>query len=466
MAWEQKSSFIIMLTEIPEEGLSRCEKYWPDLDKHETFGDITITCYDCNQYADYTVRLLKLSLKNGHEREIVHLQFTAWPEEGCPVSAIDFIQFHQKYRTLTKGRHGMGATIVHCTAGVGRTGVFIALDILVEEGLDTLNVDVFKCVVALREQRVDMVRSIDQYEFLYKAVAQTFALEAQPCHKVRLQDKLTELKRFDHDSGKSKLELLYQSLKASLVLDTAEIATVDVLQERKSKDRPTSDVPDVLFRPDLPQNIYINAVIFESLRKKEAIVATQMPTPDTLQDFCQLLVYHQCATVIMLNPIDPNDKSIGTYWPTAKTPVVAGKMIISQLSIEKESDYIIRQLRIHTPETDDDSPAHEVTMIQYKGWKIVKNVPNAKNMLKILQVCQRYIRDLPDKRLLIHCMNGAEQSGLFCALVNLLEIVDFEDEVSVTSVVRKILARRPNALPTMDQFEMCFAATCEYIKKA
>lgn len=53
--------------------------------------------------------------KNGQEREVVHLQFTAWPDEGCPVSAIEFIQFHQKYRTLTKGRLGLGPTIVHCT---------------------------------------------------------------------------------------------------------------------------------------------------------------------------------------------------------------------------------------------------------------------------------------------------------------------------------------------------------------
>ncbi|XP_060598731.1 uncharacterized protein LOC132752424 [Ruditapes philippinarum] len=465
MAWEQKSSFIIMLLEITEEGRTRCEKYWPEHGKDETYGDITVTCYDSKQYADYIIRFLRLCSNNGHEREIVHLQYTAWPEEGCPVSAIEFIQFHQKYRSLTKGRLGTGPTIVHCTAGVGRTGVFIALDMLVEEGLDSLNVDVFKCVTTLREQRVLMVHSIDQYEFLYKVVAQTFALEVQPCHKLRLQDKLTELKKFDHDSGKTKLELLHQNLKDSLRLDTVEIGSVDVMQERRNKDRPTSDVPDVLFRPDLPNNIYINAVIYDSLTKKETIVAAQMPTPDTLQDFCQLIVYHKCATVIMLNHFDPNDKSLGIYWPTGKTPVVAGKLIVSQLDVEKEADYIVRQLRIHTPETGDDSAANEVTMIQYKSWKVVKNVPNAKNMMKFLKLCQRHIKGSPDKATLVHCLNGAEQSGLFCALLNLYEFVDTEDEISVPSVVRRILARRPNAISATDQFEMCFAATCEYIKK-
>ncbi|KAL4220594.1 Tyrosine-protein phosphatase non-receptor type 4 [Mactra antiquata] len=467
MVWEQSSPMIVMLTSIVDDETSQCERYWPDTGSSATYGSIQVTCESCDEYVIQTIR--RLTIKHDNEDEVinvVHHQFTDWPDNGCPASAISFIDFHQKYRSIKDTTSKTGPVVVHCTAGIGRTGVFIGLDYLYDEGLATGYVNIYKCVENLREQRVDMVHGSHQYDFLYKALAQTFALECQLVNRSSLQDALTRLRTVDIEhGGNSRLDYLFKNIRDSLVLDTSDIATLDVIQERRRKDRPTSDVPDMKYRADLPNGSYINAVVFNTYKQRDTMVATQMPTPETLGDFCQLILHRKCETVVMLNQCDPNDKTLGYYWTKHKKHITIGNLKITNIEEDKKSDvdYIMRTLKI---EQKQENTVHEVTMIQYKGWKTIEHVPTTNNLLHLIKLCRQYVNKSSDRRLLVHCMNGSEQSGLVCALYNILDQLDTENEICITSIVRHILARLPAAITSAEQLEACFSVACTYIAES
>ncbi|KAJ8245395.1 hypothetical protein GJAV_G00270290 [Gymnothorax javanicus] len=167
MIWETRSRTIAMLTQCFEKGRIRCHQYWPEDNKPVTvFGDIVITKLTEDVFPDWTVRVIKVE-KPGEYMVVNHFNFTSWPEHGVPESSTTLIQF---VKTIRAHRgHDNTTMVVHCSAGVGRTGVFIALDHLVQHVSDHDFVDVYGLVAELRSERMCMVQNLAQYMFLHQS---------------------------------------------------------------------------------------------------------------------------------------------------------------------------------------------------------------------------------------------------------------------------------------------------------
>ncbi|KPP78949.1 phosphatidylinositol phosphatase PTPRQ-like [Scleropages formosus] len=167
MIWETRSRTIVMLTQCFEKGRIRCHQYWPEDNKPVTvFGDIIITKLAEDVFPDWTVRVLKVE-RHGNYMVVNHFNFTSWPEHGVPESSATLIQFVKAIRA-NRGRDSSNI-VVHCSAGVGRTGVFIALDHLVQHVRDHDFVDVYGLVAELRSERMCMVQNLAQYMFLHQS---------------------------------------------------------------------------------------------------------------------------------------------------------------------------------------------------------------------------------------------------------------------------------------------------------
>ncbi|KAM6936927.1 phosphatidylinositol phosphatase PTPRQ [Xenentodon cancila] len=166
MIWETGTRTIVMLTQCYEKGRIRCQKYWPEDNKPMTvFSDILISKVSEEVFPDWTVRTLKVE-KYGHYILIRHLNYTSWPEHGVPESCSTFIKF---VRAVRAHRHDNTTIAVHCSAGVGRTGVFIALDHLIQHVRDHDFVDIYGLVAELRSERMCMVQNLAQYIFLHQS---------------------------------------------------------------------------------------------------------------------------------------------------------------------------------------------------------------------------------------------------------------------------------------------------------
>uniref|UniRef100_A0A3P9K2Y6 Protein tyrosine phosphatase receptor type Q n=1 Tax=Oryzias latipes TaxID=8090 RepID=A0A3P9K2Y6_ORYLA len=164
MIWETGTRSIAMLTQCYEKGRIRCHKYWPEDNKPMTvFSDILISKVSEEAFPDWTIRTLKVE-KHGHYILVKHFNYTSWPEHGVPESCSTFIKF---VKAIRAHRHDNSTIAVHC-AGVGRTGVFIALDHLIQHVRDHDFVDIYGLVAELRSERMCMVQNLAQYIFLHQ----------------------------------------------------------------------------------------------------------------------------------------------------------------------------------------------------------------------------------------------------------------------------------------------------------
>ncbi|XP_014387164.1 PREDICTED: phosphatidylinositol phosphatase PTPRQ isoform X1 [Myotis brandtii] len=168
MVWETRAKTLVMLTQCFEKGRIRCHQYWPEDNKPVTvFGDIVITKLMEDVQIDWTIRDLKIE-RHGDCMTVRQCNFTAWPEHGVPENSTPLIHFVKLVRASRA--HDTTPMIVHCSAGVGRTGVFIALDHLTQHINDHDFVDIYGLVAELRSERMCMVQNLAQYIFLHQCI--------------------------------------------------------------------------------------------------------------------------------------------------------------------------------------------------------------------------------------------------------------------------------------------------------
>ncbi|KAH3713198.1 hypothetical protein DPMN_072984, partial [Dreissena polymorpha] len=156
MIWQQKVETVVMVTNLDEEGKTKCEKYWPEIGATKLYGQVSVHMMTEEVFAEFTRRTLKIA-KGKSDRTLHHLHFTAWPDRGIPEDVTAILEF--RHRVLKQQKQLEGPTLVHCSAGIGRTGTYIALDILVHEGEAEGAVDIQGCVLNMRRNRVNMVQT-------------------------------------------------------------------------------------------------------------------------------------------------------------------------------------------------------------------------------------------------------------------------------------------------------------------
>ncbi|XP_053396964.1 receptor-type tyrosine-protein phosphatase O-like [Mercenaria mercenaria] len=168
MIWKQNVDTIVMLTKLMEEGRHKCDEYWPDLGEHAFYGDLVLSLQSESNLSDYTIKIFEVKMKE--ERKTVrHFSYLKWPEKGCPETPKLLLEFVKAVRQYTnpEKRTSTGPTVVHCSAGVGRTGTFIAVDYLLQHIKDHDEVDIFSLVLEMRNHRLSMVQTEDQYVYIH-----------------------------------------------------------------------------------------------------------------------------------------------------------------------------------------------------------------------------------------------------------------------------------------------------------
>ncbi|KAG7157933.1 Receptor-type tyrosine-protein phosphatase eta-like 2, partial [Homarus americanus] len=175
MVWEKNVHIIVMVTQCVEKNTRKCAKYWPDKEEEkglvlrQAMLRVTMLHQASNQGEGYIIRKFKLSrIPNYSSRIVQHFHFVSWPDMGCPDTPNHLINLVEAVRKAVPS--SSSHVLVHCSAGVGRTGTFIGLNNMIDEIAEEDSVDVFHTVYKMRMHRTNMVQTEAQYAFLYKCV--------------------------------------------------------------------------------------------------------------------------------------------------------------------------------------------------------------------------------------------------------------------------------------------------------
>ncbi|XP_074228105.1 receptor-type tyrosine-protein phosphatase eta [Camelus bactrianus] len=170
MVWEKNVYAIVMLTKCVEQGRTKCEEYWPSKQAQD-YGDITVAMTSEIVLPEWTIRDFTVkNIQTSESHPLRQFHFTSWPDHGVPDTTDLLINFRYLVRDYMKQSPPESPVLVHCSAGVGRTGTFIAIDRLIYQIENENTVDVYGIVYDLRMHRPLMVQTEDQYVFLNQCV--------------------------------------------------------------------------------------------------------------------------------------------------------------------------------------------------------------------------------------------------------------------------------------------------------
>uniref|UniRef100_A0A672LP93 protein-tyrosine-phosphatase n=1 Tax=Sinocyclocheilus grahami TaxID=75366 RepID=A0A672LP93_SINGR len=176
MVWQEESRVIVMTTREVEKGRNKCVPYWPTTEgESKEAGRYVVTLLSEKDAADYKIRVMELTAPHRPTRTIWHYQYLSWPDHGVPQEPGGVLSFLEQVNIKQHELSSTGPMIIHCSAGIGRTGTIVVIDMLIDtidaKGLDS-DIDIQKCIQMVREQRSGMVQTEAQYKFIYLAVLQ------------------------------------------------------------------------------------------------------------------------------------------------------------------------------------------------------------------------------------------------------------------------------------------------------
>nr|XP_044625331.1 tyrosine-protein phosphatase non-receptor type 11-like isoform X5 [Equus asinus] len=188
MVHQENTRVIVMTTREVERGRNKCFRYWPQLHDSQEYGRVCVCSMAEYQAQGYCVRELQVWRPDQEEppRAVKHYQYFSWPDHGVPAEPAGILGFLDEVNRAQSSMPGAGPMVVHCSAGIGRTGTIIVIDILVDvirrQGLDC-DIDVPTTIQLVRRQRSGMVQTEAQYKFVY------LALQRGPAGGARLPER-------------------------------------------------------------------------------------------------------------------------------------------------------------------------------------------------------------------------------------------------------------------------------------
>uniref|UniRef100_A0A4W4GX10 protein-tyrosine-phosphatase n=1 Tax=Electrophorus electricus TaxID=8005 RepID=A0A4W4GX10_ELEEL len=465
MVWQENTATIVMVTNLVEVGRVKCCKYWPD--DTEIYRDVKVTLIETQLLSEYVIRTFAVEKRGAHEiREIQQFHFTGWPDHGVPYHATGLLGFIR--RVKAKSPTSAGPIVVHCSAGAGRTGCFIVIDIMLDMAEREGVVDIYNCVRELRSRRVNMVQTEEQYVFIHDAI-----LEACLCGDTTIPDNQLrsvyyDMNRLDPQTNSSPIKEEFRTLNMVTPTLRVEDCSIALLPRNHEKNRCMDVLPPdrclpFLITIDGESSNYINAALMDSYKQPSAFIVTQHPLPNTVKDFWRLVLDYHCTSIVMLNDVDPA-QLCPQYWPENGVHR-HGPLQVEFVSADLEEDIISRIFRIYNAARPQDG-YRMVQQFQFLGWPMYRDTPMSKrSFLKLIHQVDKWQEEYDggEGRTVVHCLNGGGRSGAFCAISIVSEMLRHQRSVDVFHAVKTLRNNKPNMVDLLEQYKFCYEVALEYL---
>ncbi|KAH8334868.1 hypothetical protein KR074_010059 [Drosophila pseudoananassae] len=474
MIWEQHLEIIVMLTNLEEYNKAKCAKYWPEkVFDTKQFGDILVKFAHERKTGDYIERTLNVSKNKANvgeeedRRQITQYHYLTWKDFMAPEHPHGIIKFIRQINSVYSLQRG--PILVHCSAGVGRTGTLVALDSLIQQLEEEDSVSIYNTVCDLRHQRNFLVQSLKQYIFLYRALLDTGTFGNTDINISNMTSAIESLKRKPNEpNGKCKLELEFEKLLATAD-EISKSCCVGENEENAMKNRSQEVIPydrnRVILTP-LPMrdnSTYINASFIDGYDNSETFIIAQDPLENTIGDFWRMISEQSVSTLIMISEIGDGPRKCPRYW--ADDEVQYDHILVKYVHSESCPYYTRREFYVTNCKIDDTL---KVTQFQYNGWPTVDGeVPEVcRGIIELVDQAYNHYKSHKNSGcrspLAVHCSLGTDRSSIFVAMCILVQHLRLEKCVDICATTRKLRSQRTGLINSYAQYEFLHRAIINY----
>ncbi|CAI8021857.1 Receptor-type tyrosine-protein phosphatase alpha [Geodia barretti] len=457
LVWQERPPSIVMITKLEEGGKIKCQRYWPQTGRCN-FGPFEVTLTDEQIFADYTTRRLEAQLEggSGHPLKVAQFHFTAWPDHGVPDYATPLLAFHR--RVIKEHNPRKRPLMVHCSAGVGRTGAFITIDHVLEQLGREKMVDIPCIINKIRHQRMKMVQTVDQYVFIHDAILERVVCGDTQIEASNLRMAIIKLK--EGIPGESSYHQQFSILE-KVSPNPKEVKSVAGRSNPK-KNRNMEFLPvdkiRVVLKGETPD--YINATFVHGYKQQRAFIIAQSPMESTARDFWKMVWDRKCGVMVMLCHLEEAGREVCyQYWPSSGSKAF-GEFTVELLGEQKLTGFITRNLTVINNKSKE---VQQLCQFHITNWAPDGSCSRIKTVIDvILEVTKVQIRT-SNKPIVIHCSDTVSRSGMFCAILTTIERCKTEGVVDVFQVVKALRVQKPGAVLTVGQYMTVFEAVLVFL---
>jgi len=486
MIWDNRVQVVVMVTNLEEKGRVKCHRYWPERVQQEmALGEgMSLSLSAEEEFPDYVIRTATLQC-NGDSRVVRQFHYISWPDHGVPESTAVTVTILKKARAARTP--GGGPMLVHCSAGVGRTGTLLAIDHNMDRAIKTGTVDVLGCMNEMRRQRSTMVQTEEQYIFIYRTLLDACSQTVTDLTPEALRKHYAEL-HMQLPEGGTPLEIEFKKVSdfapPALRTDSAQLAA------NKPKNRFQNILPYENTRvklqaiPGVAGSDYINASWIDGYKQRGAFIATQGPMEHTVADFWRMTWERECHCIVMLTALSESGRAKSEqYWPDPdEPPLNTGDY---QIVLRGETNLgwcVERTLQIVDLVSET---AREVRHWQYLAWPASGIPESGRTLVELIQRIEDYERALivvPEESIygnakaiaeqailkqmrpvVVHCSAGVGRTGVFCALAIGIKRMQEEQKMDLNSLTKHLRTQRPAMIQTADQYEFVYRCMLDYL---